>query len=60
MQVVEVGTNARYQNEFIQFPVRLYRADSYWIRPLDTDVEEVFDPTRNKRFEHGAACGICS
>ncbi|MBC3788038.1 hypothetical protein FHK02_4581 [Spirosoma sp. LMG 31448] len=53
MQVVEVGTNATYQSEFIQFPVRLYRNDTYWIRPLDTDVEEVFDPARNKRFSNG-------
>jgi hypothetical protein len=53
MQVVEVGNNARYQNEFLQLPVRLYRTDPCWIRPLDTDVEEVFDPARNKRFEQG-------
>jgi len=53
MQLVEVGSNARYQKEFIQFPVRFYKSDPCWIRPLDTDVEEVFDPARNSRFEHG-------
>lgn len=53
MQVVEVGANSSYQKEFIQFPVRLYKADPCWIQPLDTDVNEVFDPARNKRFEHG-------
>ena len=53
MQVVEVGQNAGYQKEFILFPVRLYQNDSCWIRPLDNDVAEVFDPARNKRFENG-------
>ncbi len=58
MQVVEVGQNAGYQKEFILFPVRLYQNDSCWIRPLDTDVAEVFDPVRNKRFENGEENGV--
>ncbi len=54
MKLVEVGSDPRYQREFLTFPVQLYRADIQWIRPLDADVEEVFDPARNKRFGHGA------
>jgi hypothetical protein len=54
MRLVEVGTDVRYQREFIEFPVRLYRADPLWIRPLNADVNEVFDPARNKRFQHGS------
>lgn len=53
MRIVEVGANRAYQTEFIQFPMRLYRTDPCWIRPLDTDVAEVFDPARNERFAHG-------
>lgn len=53
MQLVEVGTNAAYQHQFIQFPVRLYHDDPNWIRPLDADLESVFDPKKNKLFEHG-------
>lgn len=53
MQLVEVGTNPRYQQEFIEFPVRLYKEDPCWIRPLDKDVADVFDPAKNKFFNLG-------
>ncbi|WP_128547254.1 hypothetical protein [Larkinella soli] len=53
MQLVEVGTNPAYRKEFLQLAVRLYRNDPYWIRPLDEDIEEVFDPEKNKFFLHG-------
>lgn len=33
--------------------VRIYRNDPNWIRPLDKDIEEVFDPGRNKLFRDG-------
>lgn len=38
---------------FIQLPVRLYRDVPQWIRPLDKDVESVFDPEKNKSFRDG-------
>jgi GNAT superfamily N-acetyltransferase len=38
---------------FIQLPVRLYRTNPYWIRPLDKDIEKVFDPAQNKLFQQG-------
>ncbi len=53
MHLIEVGANPAHRREFLQLPVRLYKTDSCWIRPLDVDVDEVFDPTKNKRFEHG-------
>lgn len=53
MKIVEVGTSTASQKAFLQFPVRLYRNDMYWIRPLDKDVNDVFDPGINKRFENG-------
>ncbi len=34
-------------------PVRLYRNEKNWIRPLDEDVEKVFDPKINKSFRSG-------
>src|SRR5690606_4104502 len=36
-----------------QLPVRLYKNDENWIRPLDKDIEKVFDPAKNKYFQHG-------
>ncbi|RAJ97850.1 hypothetical protein LX87_02756 [Larkinella arboricola] len=53
MQLVEVGENPAYQKEFIQLPVRLYRNNPCWIRPLDKDIEDVFDPVKNKYFQQG-------
>jgi GNAT superfamily N-acetyltransferase len=52
MKVIEVITPA-HQREFLLLPVRLYRNTPCWIRPLDKDVEGVFDKTINKSFQHG-------
>lgn len=52
MQVIEVST-AAHRKEFILLPVRLYKNEKNWIRPLDKDIEEVFDPKKNKYFRHG-------
>jgi hypothetical protein len=53
MEIVEVGNDAYLRSEFIKLPVRIYRNNPYWIRPLDKDVEAVFDPERNVLFAEG-------
>lgn len=45
--------NAALKRAFLELPVRLYRGNPYWIRPLDQDMEAVFDPAKNKTFKHG-------
>jgi GNAT superfamily N-acetyltransferase len=55
MQLLEVGDNPTLQREFLLFPVRLYRDDAHWIRPLDQDVEAIFNPKKNRSFRHGKA-----
>lgn len=55
MKVVEVNTKA-LRREFLEFPVRLYKNDPSYIRPLDKDIEDVFDPSKNKLFREGDAC----
>ncbi|WP_375419517.1 hypothetical protein [uncultured Hymenobacter sp.] len=55
MQIQEVVTPAQGR-EFIEFPVRLYAADPSYVRPLDKDIETVFDPAKNKYFRHGDLC----
>jgi hypothetical protein len=52
MRIVEVK-NQQQANEFLMLPVRLYKNEPNWIRPLDKDVENVFDPDKNKAFRHG-------
>lgn len=41
------------RREFLEFPTRLYKNDKNYIRPLDKDIEEVFNPRRNKLFQSG-------
>ncbi len=52
MKIIEV-TTPQHAAEFLLLPVRLYKNEKQWIRPLDNDIESVFDPERNKAFRHG-------
>jgi hypothetical protein len=52
MKVVEVKT-PQHSQEFIAFPQRLFKNEHHWIRPIDADVESVFDVKKNKFFSHG-------
>lgn len=40
---------------FLDFPSTLYKDDKNWIRPLDSEVEKVFDPLENHLFRNGDA-----
>jgi hypothetical protein len=51
-QLIEVN-DKKTATEFLLLPIRLYRDEKNWVRPLDTDIESVFDPKRNKLFRHG-------
>lgn len=53
MQLVEVSSPAQAR-EFLEFPPRVvYAHDPNYIRPLDQDIEAVFDPIKNKLFQKG-------
>ncbi|HEX3167330.1 MAG TPA: hypothetical protein VHQ93_13770 [Chitinophagaceae bacterium] len=52
MQLVEV-TNSNLAQEFLLVHVELNKNNPAWIRPLDKDVNEVFDPKKNKTFRSG-------
>ena len=43
------------KKEFLDFPSVLYKDETNWIRPLDEDVEKVFDFKQNKFFRTGKA-----
>jgi len=53
-RIIEVNTE-KTKKEFLLFPVNLYKNEKNWIRPLDHDVESVFDPKKNKLFRNGEA-----
>jgi hypothetical protein len=52
MQLILVDTK-RLSKEFLEVPVLIYKDDPNYIRPLDKDVNEVFDTKKNKSFRFG-------
>jgi len=52
MQVIQVSNNS-LKNDFLKTPKILYKEDKNWICPLDSEIENVFDPKKNNFFNHG-------
>lgn len=52
MRIIEVKDKSAI-NQFHKFPVKLYKDYPNWIRPITSDVEDVFNPMKNKSFRHG-------
>lgn len=52
MQLIEVTTR-QLAKDFIRVHVELNKNNPAWIRPLDKDINDVFDPVKNKAFRHG-------
>lgn len=52
MQLIEVKDEATAKL-FLKVPVLLYKGDPNWIRPLDKDINDVFDEKKNKAFRFG-------
>ncbi|MBS1933712.1 MAG: hypothetical protein JST96_06910, partial [Bacteroidetes bacterium] len=51
MELIEI--NKQNEPDFIRVNVELNQNDPNYIRPLDKDVNEVFDPEKNKAFRFG-------
>jgi hypothetical protein len=54
MQLIQVEDQARAR-EFIRVNVEIMGKVPGYIRPLDKDIDQVFDPKINKAFRHGEA-----
>jgi len=52
MQLIEVS-NSSLASDFIQANVELNRKNPAYIRPIDKEINEVFDPKQNKAFRQG-------
>lgn len=50
MKLVQSESDIR---TFLELPLEIYKDDTNWIRPLDNDIEAVFDPKKNKFFKRG-------
>ena len=54
MNFEEVKTPAQAKR-WLLLPLKIYKDDPNWIRPLDKDIEEVFDPEKNKFIKRSGA-----
>ncbi len=52
MQILEVKTEQQAK-EFLLLPIKLYKNDPLWVRPLDSDIDNFFNPKKNKTFRSG-------
>lgn len=54
MKLIQVSTKEHIQR-FHELCERVYLNDPVYIQPIVTDIEAVFDPLKNKRFQKGSA-----
>ena len=54
MQLIEVN-NAATAKDFIRVNVLMNKNNPNYIRPLDNEVNDAFDPAKNKAFKCGEA-----
>lgn len=52
MKIVEVKS-AKDINSFLNLPNQIYKNIDAYVRPLDQDIEAIFDKSKNKYFRHG-------
>ncbi len=52
MQVIEVNSTDSVQ-DFLEINALLNKSNPAYIRPLDNEVKEVFDPAKNKNYKYG-------
>lgn len=53
MITAEEVQNDSQKKEFLEFPARLYKNEKNYIRPRNIDIEDVFNPEKNKTFKTG-------
>lgn len=54
MKIIEVK-DRRTRREFLDAARVIYKNDPYWVCPLDTEIEGVFNPEKNVFFQYGDA-----
>ena len=54
IEIVEVK-NSRQYRKFFRFPFTLYRSCPQWVPPITKEEEAVFDPKKNRVFNHAMA-----
>ena len=54
MKIIEVK-DKKTAKKFLKVPRILYKNDPHWVCPLDSTIEDVFNPKKNIFFKHGEA-----
>lgn len=54
MQLIQV-TNKQTASDFIRTNIEINKNDPNYIRPLDKDINDIFNPSKNKAFRFGEA-----
>ena len=52
MQIIEV-TDIDLENDFLEVNAMMNKANPCYIRPLNNEVKDVFDPAKNKNYKYG-------
>ena len=50
MNIIEVNSK-KDKKDFIKIACSIYKNEKNWIRPLDKDINSVFDPKKIRHFE---------
>ena len=54
MIITEVN-DSKSKKEFLNTAAIIYKDDPVWVRPLDIDIENIFDASKNNFHQHGTA-----
>jgi len=52
MNIIKVASK-QDKKAFIELPLEIYKNEKSWIRPLDKDIDSVFNKNKNKAFRKG-------
>lgn len=53
--VLREVVSAKDIKTFHEMPLKVYKGDKNWVRPLDNDINNIFSPAKNKLFNGGEA-----
>ena len=51
MYTLKEISDKKSERDFITLPIKLYKNNPYWIRPLDNDIKQIFNPVKNPYFK---------
>lgn len=52
MNLIKVETQEQ-SKKFLNFHISLYKNEPFWIRPIDKEIEDIFNPQKNNHFKNG-------